>query len=86
MNFELSRQIFEKFPDTNFNENLFDGSRVVPSGLPDRRQTDRQTDRHDKINSPFSQFFELTKKKLVICKTQFCRVPVHYIQQNLGCT
>jgi hypothetical protein len=40
MKFELSRQIFEKFSNTKFNENLLDGSRVVPSRLPDGRQTD----------------------------------------------
>ena len=39
MKLELSRQIFEKYPNIKFHENPFDGSRVVPCG-----QTGKQTD------------------------------------------
>ena len=39
MKIEFSQQTFEKYSNTKFNENQFNGSRVVPCG-----QTDRQTD------------------------------------------
>jgi len=46
---EFSRQIFEKYSNTKFHENPSSGSRVVPCV---------QTDRHDAVNSRFSQFCE----------------------------
>ena len=49
MTFEFSRQIFEKGPSMKFNKILLSGSRVVPSG---------RTDRHDEVNSLFSQLCE----------------------------
>jgi hypothetical protein len=55
MKLEFSRYIFKKFSNTKFHYNVYSGSRVVPCGRTDR-QTDNQTDRHDKVNSRFSQF------------------------------
>ena len=49
MELKFSRQFFEKYSTTKFNENPSSGSRVVPCG---------QTDGHDEANSPFSQFCE----------------------------
>jgi len=49
MKLEFSRQIFEKYLDTNIRENPTSGSRVVPCG---------RTDRQDEANSHFSQFCE----------------------------
>ena len=46
---QFSRQIFEKYSNDKFYENVFSGSRVVPCG---------QTDRHDEANNRFSQFCE----------------------------
>ena len=43
MKLELSRKFFEKYSNIKFNENLFNGSRVVPCGQKGE-QTDRQTD------------------------------------------
>jgi len=57
INLEFSRQIFEKSSNTKFRENPASGSRIVPY-RPIDAQTDRQTDRHDKANSLFSQFSE----------------------------
>jgi len=45
----FSRQIFEKYSNIKFHENPSRGSRVVPRG---------RTDRHDEVNSRFSQFCE----------------------------
>jgi hypothetical protein len=39
MKLEFSQQIFEKYSNIKFHENLSSASRVVPNGL-----TDRQTD------------------------------------------
>jgi len=49
MKIEFSGQIFEKYSNSKLLENPSFGSRVVPCG---------QTDRHDEVNSRFSQFFE----------------------------
>jgi hypothetical protein len=49
MEFEISRQIFEKYPNVKFNENPSSGRRVVSCG---------QTDRHDETNSHFSKSCE----------------------------
>ena len=53
MKLEISRQISEKYSSTNFQENVINGSWVVPCG-----QTGRQTDRHDQDNCSFSRFCE----------------------------
>jgi len=47
------KQIFEKFSNMKFQENLSGGSRVVPCG-----RTCRKTDRHDEANSRFSKLYE----------------------------
>jgi len=47
MKFEFSRYILEEFSNIKFPENPLSGNRVVPSG-----QSDRQTNRHDKLNFP----------------------------------
>jgi hypothetical protein len=52
---EFSWKIFQKSSNIKFRQNPSCGSRVVPHG---QRQTDRQTDRHDKANSCFSEFCE----------------------------
>jgi len=49
MKLQFSRQIFEKSSNNKFHENRSNGSRVVPGG---------RTDRHDEVNSRFSQFCE----------------------------
>jgi hypothetical protein len=49
MKLEFSEQIFEKYSDAKYHENLSSDSRVVVCG-----QTDGQ--RHDEANSRFSQF------------------------------
>jgi hypothetical protein len=54
MKLELSRQIFEKYLNIRFNENLPMGAQLFCMD----RQTDRQTDLHDKANNSFSQFCE----------------------------
>ena len=43
MKLEFTRQSFEKFSNTKFNENLSSGNQVVPCGKKDG-QTDRRTD------------------------------------------
>jgi len=58
----FSWQIFEKYSNIKFNENLSGGSRVVPCG-----RTDWQTDSHDEANNSFLQFFERSKKKSAQC-------------------
>jgi hypothetical protein len=47
---KFCRQIFEKFSDIKFHENMSSGSRVVTCG-----QIDGRKDRHDEANSRFSQ-------------------------------
>ena len=49
MKLEFSRQIFEKYSNIKFHENLSSGSRVVSCG---------QTDGHDEGDSRLSQIFE----------------------------
>ena len=51
--FEFSRHIFEKYSDIKCYERPFSGSRVVPCGRTDWRQTEETED-----NSRFSQFCE----------------------------
>jgi hypothetical protein len=58
MKLEISRQIFEKSADINFNQNTSSGREVVPCGRMDGR-TNGKTDGHDEANSRFSQFCEL---------------------------
>jgi hypothetical protein len=62
MKFEFLRQIFEKYPNVKFHENLSSVSRVVPRGRKDGR-TDRQTDRYEKVNS-FRSFANTPK---IVC-------------------
>jgi len=50
MEFEFSRQNFEKYSNIKFHENPSSGSQVVPRGWTD--------DRHDEANSRFSQFYK----------------------------
>ena len=54
---DLCPQIFEKYSNIKFHENPSIGSRVGPRGW-----TDKQTDRHDKAKSRFSQFCERPDK------------------------
>jgi len=54
---EISQQIFEKYSNTKFHENPFNGSRVVPCGMTDER-TNRSKDRHDEATIRFSQLCE----------------------------
>jgi len=48
---------FRKISNIKFHKNSSRGSRVIPCGRADRNM-DRQTDRHDKANTRFSQFCE----------------------------
>ena len=50
MKLVFSRQTFEKFSNINFHDSQSIGNRSVPRG-----RTDRQTDRHDKAASRFSE-------------------------------
>ena len=52
-----SRRIFEKSSNIKFDENLSNGSGVVPHGRTDW-QADKRTDRHDEADSRLSQFCE----------------------------
>jgi hypothetical protein len=54
MKVEFSRQIFEKYSNTKFHENLFKRIRVLPCG---------RIERHEEANSFFSQFCERAIKK-----------------------
>jgi len=49
MKLDISRQIFEKYSDIKFHENLSSESGVVPCG---------RTDGRDEADSRFSQFCE----------------------------
>ena len=49
MKFDLSRQIFKKYPNIKFHENPFTGSPVVPRG---------EMGRHDEAKSYSLQFCE----------------------------
>ena len=51
----IYQQVFKKYSNMKFHENLSNGSQVFPC-----RQTDGWTDRHNKDNSYFSQFCERT--------------------------
>jgi len=44
---------FERYSNTKRHENPSSGSRVVPCGL-----TDGRMDKHDEVNTSFSQFCE----------------------------
>jgi hypothetical protein len=55
MKLEFSPQIFKKYSNIKFHETPSSENQVVPC-----RQTDRQTDRHDKANSRFSHFCQHT--------------------------
>jgi hypothetical protein len=57
MTLEFSRQILEKISNTKLHENPSNGSQVLPCG-----QSDQRTDRHDEINSRFSQFWDTRLK------------------------
>jgi hypothetical protein len=46
-------QVFEKYSNVKFHENMFSGSQVVPCG-----QTEGQKDKHDETNGRYSQFCE----------------------------
>jgi hypothetical protein len=56
--FELSRQIFEKYSNIKFRKIHPAGNELFHAG----GRTDRQTDRHDEANSRFSQFCERAQK------------------------
>ena len=59
MKLEFSGQIFEKYPNIKFHENLSGGRQVVPCGQMDG-QIDRQTDRHDEASERASKLWILT--------------------------
>jgi len=73
MKVEFCGQIFEKYSNNKFHENLSTGSRVVPCGLTDRRK-----ERYDEVNRRFSRFCERAKKlaSSVISRYRFQRVTV----------
>jgi hypothetical protein len=58
MNFEFSRQIFEKYSNIKFQEKMSSGTKLFHVDRRKDRQIERQTDRYDETNSRFSQFRE----------------------------
>jgi hypothetical protein len=52
----IKYEVFGKYSNSKFHENLSSGSRVISYG-----QTDKETDRHDETNIRFSQFCERAK-------------------------
>ena len=60
MKLEFPRQIFEKYLNVKFHENLFCGSRIFPCG---------RTDRHYEANSSFSQLCESALKSSYLRET-----------------
>jgi len=58
MNPEFSR-LFFNYPNVNFHENLFGGSRAVPCG---------SRDEHDEADRRFSQFYKEAYKIEVVFK------------------
>jgi len=65
MKLELSRQIFKRYLNIKFNENLSSEIRDVPSG-----RTYEQTERQIlKSNSSFSQVYKRTKQHKMERKT-----------------
>ena len=65
VNVSSSRQIFEKQSSTNYHENPYSVSPVVPCERIDG-QTDGETERHGEANSHFLQFL----------RTSFIRRPL----------
>jgi len=63
MKLEFSRHISEGYSNIKFNNNPSSGSRVVPSGLTDRR-TDGQKNRREEAKSSFSQYCERVLKTM----------------------
>ena len=65
MKLEFYEQIFEKYSNIKFHENLSSGSLVVPHGKTNGR-LDGRKDRtgQDKVNSRFSKFCESAKNNL----------------------
>jgi len=63
MKLELSLQIFEKYSNIKFHENLSNGSQVVACG---------RTDRHDKANSHFWKFCERAQNLGNIQRANYC--------------
>jgi len=59
MKLEFSRQVFEKYSNIKFHENLSSGSRIIPCRQTDRRPV-RHMDRHNEANSHFLQFCHCT--------------------------
>jgi hypothetical protein len=53
MKLEISRQIFEKYSSTKFQENATNGAELF--------RVDGQSDRHDQDNSRFSRFAKASK-------------------------
>jgi len=53
MKLHISRQIFEKFSNMEFQNNPSSGSRVVPCG-----RTDRRTGGHDEPSNRFPPFLK----------------------------
>jgi hypothetical protein len=60
MEVEHSPQIFEKYPNTKFHENPFNGSQVISWG---------RTDRHDGVVSLFAQILERPWEMFVFAQT-----------------
>jgi len=61
MKTEFSRQIFEKYTNIRFHEDLFSGNTValfVRTDWRTDRQTDRQTDRHAEAICSCSKSFD----------------------------
>jgi len=61
MKIAFSRQVFEKYSNTNFQENPSSGNRVLPCG-----RTDRRTGRHHQANRCFSKICKRAQKFYVL--------------------
>jgi hypothetical protein len=63
MKLEFSEQIFEKYSNIKFHENLSNGSQVVASG---------REDRHDKTKSHFWKFYERAQNLGNVRRANYC--------------
>jgi hypothetical protein len=68
MKLEFSQQIFEKYSNINFHENLSSGNRVVPCG-----QKDGRTDM-TKLIAAFRIFANAPKNEKISCRIPLCRL------------
>jgi hypothetical protein len=73
---EFSGQIFEKYCNIKFHKNPSSGSRffLIRADLWKEGRKGKETEGHDKANSPFSQFCERAQKAVRFAHIFFARV------------